>query len=90
MPLIPPPAKLRWPRLFGKTGMIRYFWNLLIWVDQGFNTLAGGEPDETLSSRMGKYAARGRGWIPCQLCKLLSFFDENHCEKNIELDEGEK
>lgn len=70
--------------------MKKYAWNLLIALDQIFNSLLAGDPDETLSSRMGKYAKRGRGWIPCQLCKMLSLFDENHCEKNIELDEGEK
>lgn len=70
--------------------MPSYFWNLLIALDQLANTLLAGDPDETLSSRMGKYAVRGRGWIPCQICKLLSFFDDQHCEKNIEEDEGKK
>jgi hypothetical protein len=70
--------------------MLLYFWNLLIALDQLANTVLAGDPDETISSRMGKYVRRGRGFIPCQLCKLLSLFDESHCEKNIELDEGEK
>ena len=70
--------------------MHRYFWNLLIALDQLANIALAGDPDETLSSRMGKYAVRGRGWIPCQLCKLLSFFDQDHCIKNIETDEGLK
>lgn len=67
----------------------QYCWNILIALDQLANTLLAGDPDETLSSRMGKYVKRGRGWFPCQLCKLLSLFDENHCIKNIESDEGE-
>jgi hypothetical protein len=67
-----------------------YIWNVLVSLDQLVNTLLLGDPDETISSRMGKYAARGRGWIPCQLCKLLDFFDKNHCSKNIEKDEGNK
>lgn len=70
--------------------MKRYFWNILISFDQFANTLLGGDPDETISSRAGKYAARGRGWIPCQLCKLLHWIDPHHCEKSIEHDEGSK
>lgn len=65
-----------------------YLLNILISLDQLLNTLLAGSPDETLSSRMGKYAERGRGWIPCQLCKLLNLIDANHCIKSIERDEG--
>jgi hypothetical protein len=70
--------------------MKRYVFNALIAIDQLLNTLLFGDPDETMSSRMGKYAARGRGWFPCQLCKLLNLLDKDHCKKSIELDEGEK
>jgi citrate lyase alpha subunit len=66
-----------------------YLWNVLIALDQLINTLAGGHPDETISSRAGKSVTRGRGWIPCVLCKLLNLIDPNHCIKNIETDEGE-
>lgn len=63
-----------------------YLWNLLIAVDQLLNTLTFGDPDETLSSRMGKRVHR------CKLCRaacrLLHRFDPNHCEKTIEHDEG--
>ncbi len=63
-----------------------YLWNLLIAVDQLLNTLAFGDPDETLSSRMGKRVHR------CKLCRaacrLLHRFDPNHCEKAVEHDEG--
>jgi hypothetical protein len=31
--------------------MKRYFLNILVWVTQGFNTLLGGSPDESTSSR---------------------------------------
>lgn len=64
----------------------RYLLNLLVAVDQLLNTLAFGDPDETLSSRMGKRVHR------CKLCRaacrLLHLFDPNHCEKTIEHDEG--
>ena len=33
----------------------KYVWNILIAIDQFFNALFGGDPDETISSRAGKY-----------------------------------
>ena len=69
-----------------------YFLHVLVALDQLFNSLLAGDPDETLSSRMGKYVARGRGFIPCMLCKMLDviFKERDHCIKNIEADEGLK
>lgn len=66
----------------------RYVWNLLISVDQLFNTLLGGYPDETLSSRMGKRVAKKNCVVCVVLCKLLALIDEEHCKKSIEEDEG--
>lgn len=63
-----------------------YLWNLLIAVDQLLNTLAFGDPDETLSSRLGK--ASGRCALCRAICRLLNRIDARHCEKSIELDEG--
>jgi len=64
----------------------RYFLNLLIAIDQLLNTLAGGDPDETISSRIGKRTAT------CLLCRwfcaLLNKIDPNHCKNSIENDEG--
>lgn len=37
----------------------RYIWNVLIAIDQFFNTVLGGDPDETMSSRMGKRQREG-------------------------------
>lgn len=70
--------------------MGRYFFNILIAIDQLFNVLLLGDPDETISSRMGKYVARGRGFIPCLICKLLDVIlrEKDHCKNSIELDEG--
>lgn len=66
----------------------KYFWNILISFDQFVNTLLGGVPDETLSSRMGKHVRDGR----CKLCFVVCWFldklDPNHCHNNIEEDEG--
>lgn len=66
----------------------RYLWNVLIWLDQGLNVLLGGDPDETLSSRMGKAVREDRCVLCKGLCWLLHLIDKNHCAKSIEEDEG--
>lgn len=67
-----------------------YFWNILIALDQLANTILAGDPDETMSSRMGKNIRLGR----CKLCKVICYFldkiDKGHCEKSIESDEGSR
>lgn len=66
----------------------RYIWNILISIDQLFNTLFGGDPDETISSRAGKLEDKCKFcWL---LCKFLDLFEKNHCKKAIEKDEGYK
>jgi len=65
----------------------RFIWNLLISIDQLGNTLLGGDPDETISSRMGKRARKGDRLGIC-VCKVLDVFEKDHCEKSIERDEG--
>lgn len=58
-----------------------YQW--LISLDQLGNTLAFGNPDETISSRAGRCAKKG-GNRPCYwLCRILHLVDNGHCEKNI-------
>lgn len=65
---------------------LAYGW--LIGHDQLGNTLAFGDPDETISSRAGKCARKGGG-RPCYwLCRLLHLLDRDHCERSIEADEG--
>lgn len=70
--------------------MKRYIWNLLIAIDQLANTLLGGFPDETISSRMGKQIARkeDKCFLCKYICRFLDIFDKNHCAKSIEKDEG--
>ena len=78
--------------------MSRYFWNILIWIDQGVNVLLApllniifkpakfGDPDETLSSVFGKYSGQ---CVWChRICKALHWIDKDHCKKSIENDEG--
>lgn len=63
-----------------------YIWNVLKAVDQLANAILLGDPDETISSRMGKALPR------CKLCrficKLIHPIDKKHCRKAIESDEG--
>jgi len=72
------------------TKLKRYFWNILIWLDQGISVLTGGAPDETVSSRVGKAAASGsRIGQALEWC-LDSVFGKGHCRESIEADEGEE
>jgi hypothetical protein len=68
--------------------MKQYIWNLLISLDQFFNALFGGYPDETISSRMGKCVKKNNCVFCGFICKVLDIFDKGHCEKSIEIDEG--
>jgi len=76
-----------------KTGA--YLLNVLISVDQLVNTIAAGDPDETISSRVGKVRERHGGQIPWSspLCKIIDstceIFDKNHTLEAIERDEGQ-
>jgi len=69
--------------------MKKYFLNLLISVDQLINTIFGGYPDETISSRIGKHVFKNDSWLCDILSKLLNLVDKNHCVDAIEKDEGE-
>lgn len=68
--------------------MRKYFWNILISIDQLLNTLLGGYPDETISSRAGKAQRKGKKWGRL-LCSFLNIFENKHCQLSIEEDEGE-
>lgn len=66
-----------------------YVWNILVAIDQLFNALLAGDPDETISSRAAKAQRQGKRW-GCVLCKFLHWLDANHCDKNVEADEGSR
>jgi hypothetical protein len=62
--------------------------NVLVGVDQLANAFAGGDPDETISSRCGK---RQKSNKVCRwLCGLLNKIDRRHCAKSIEPDVGRR
>jgi hypothetical protein len=69
--------------------MKRYLFNILISVDQLANTVLGGYPDETISSRLAKLNRKGNK-VGIIGCKVLDKFDKGHCDRVIELDEGEQ
>lgn len=69
--------------------MRKYLFNIAISIDQLCNTILGGDPDETMSSRMGKHLAKHDKCPVCNfLCKLLNMIQKDHCIKSIEVDEG--
>ncbi len=58
----------------------QYFFNQLIASDQLTNTMLGGSPDETISSRVG------RRWPDSWMRRVIdSIFGPDHCKKSIEL-----
>jgi len=74
----------------------KYCWNILIAIDQLINTFFGGDPDETLSSRMGKWARTGKNsrGIRKKVYKIANYtveqFEKDHFEKSVEEDEGNR
>ena len=76
----------------------RYVWNLLIALDQFCNAIVGGSPDETMSSRFGKWSLlnsnketdKRKRYIACVICWFLDKLETDHCKKSIENDEGDK
>lgn len=72
----------------------KYFWNLLIAFDQFCNTILLGDPDETISSRLGKWLDRPQDkWrykVAATVCYVLRKIDDKHCRNSIEKDEGER
>jgi hypothetical protein len=72
-----------------KAFLIHYMWNVLIAIDQLCNAILLGDPDETISSRLGKHLIKRPGCPFCSLvCKFLNLFEKNHCIGAIEEDEG--
>jgi hypothetical protein len=65
-----------------------YFKNVLIGLDQLANALLAGDPDETISSRLGKKQSNCK--VCFFICRVLHVLDPNHCKNSIEKDEGEK
>jgi len=80
---------------FWKTIAGRYIFNNLIALDQTWNARTGGDPDETISSRIGKIKRNHNGKIPWThpLARIidagLEEIQTGHCINAIEEDEGQ-
>lgn len=61
---------------------MKYAWNILVALDQLLNTILGGDPQETLSSRAAKARLKGKAW-GCLLCRLLDRAQKDHCTKSL-------
>lgn len=68
--------------------MGQYLRNVLVALDQLLNALAGGDPDETISSRVGKAAGRGERWGVALQSVIDWIFWRGHCRDSEEPDEG--
>lgn len=81
--------------------MFSWLFKVFVSLDQLINVLLGpvlnfllnpvaqfGYPDETLSSVFGKNVESGTCRACRLLCRILHFFDKNHCRDSIERDEG--
>lgn len=67
--------------------MKRYIWNLLIAIDQLINAICGGDPDETISSRIGKRRDEAeRFWS--RVVDKIFFWQRGHTKNAVEEDEG--
>jgi len=72
----------------------KYIMNVLIGIDQLGNALLKGDPDETISSRLGKLKRKNKGRIPWShpWGKMIDWgldkIDPNHSIDAIEEDEG--
>jgi hypothetical protein len=81
-------------KLTRNSNLVRYSFNQLISLDQLVNTVCGGDPDETISSRMGKWARdhKNNSGIKKPLFKVANFvvelFEKDHFKNAIEEDEG--
>lgn len=66
-----------------------YGQRIAVAIDQLFNTMTNGHPDETISSRAYKASLAGKKW-GCMLCRIMNWLDKSHCEESVEWDEGRK
>lgn len=68
--------------------MKAWIWNLLVSFSQTANALLGGNPDVTLSDRMGRASEAGTCRLCTVVCWLLGLIDRDHCRKVREPDEA--
>ncbi len=57
----------------------QYLYNLLYALDTDSNAVLGGDPRETISSRLGKVVKEKDSAWAYYACRVLSWFDHAHC-----------
>jgi hypothetical protein len=64
---------------------MRYIKNIMIAVDQLFNCILGGMPDETISAKVWRMRDRHIIWEQLRITiDILFWFDDNHCRESYE------
>lgn len=71
-----------------------YVKNVLVTLDCFGNTLLGGDPSETISSRSAKaqvyeQGTGSYGW-GCRMCSFLAIFQKDHCGKALDRNKGSR
>ena len=67
--------------VFLLTGSPRFL-PLIVSKDEAFNTISGGNGNETISRRAARARARGEKW-GCVLCRFLDRIDKDHCARQL-------
>lgn len=60
----------------------QYIWRVLVGFDRFLNGLRGGNPAYTISQDAARARKDGKLW-GCILCKILDWFDKDHCTKSM-------
>ena len=63
---------------------------LFVALDQFVNTLFGGWPDETLSSRAWRWDEHGKRAWPRKFIDWLFFWEKDHCRQSYESEVARK
>ena len=63
---------------------------LFVALDQFANTILGGWPDETFSSRAWRWEADGKRVWPRKFIDWLFFWDKDHCRQSYESEVARK
>ena len=75
--------------------LVAWLWNVLVAIDQLGNAIAGGNPDITISARVGYFANRSKKrrfrfyWLFLEAIIDVTFYPidgPNHCLKALEKD----
>ena len=68
-----------------------YVKNVLIWLDQGANTIVfGGSPDETVSARCYRQRSIPKWAWRMKFLDRVFFWQTNHCEESFKWEYGRK